>query len=43
MLFLAIAFGSLSFLPGQIVGKVAMTVLAIPFILGWRRQVKRMA
>lgn len=28
-LFLALAFGSLAFLPGQLVGKVAMTVLAV--------------
>lgn len=38
ILFLAIAFGTLAFLPGQIVGKVAMTALAVPFVLAWRRQ-----
>lgn len=36
-LFLAVAFGSLAFLPGQIAGKVAMTLLVVPLILARRR------
>lgn len=37
MLFLAIAFGSQQFLAGQVVGKLEMTALAIPFVLLFRR------
>ncbi|MEJ7652937.1 MAG: hypothetical protein WKH64_06160 [Chloroflexia bacterium] len=36
MLFL-IAFGSLTFLPGQIVGKAWMTLLAVALLATWRR------
>lgn len=36
-LFLGIAFGSLAFLPGQIVGKVTMTLLAVPLLLARQR------
>lgn len=36
-LFLWLAFGSLAFLPGQIVGKLWMTALAVALILLWRR------
>src|SRR5262245_14740780 len=35
-LFLQLAFGSLDFLWGQIVGKLSMTVLAIILLWGWR-------
>lgn len=31
-LFLSIAFGSLAFLPGQVVGKMLMTLLALPLL-----------
>ncbi|NJO83647.1 MAG: VUT family protein [Blastochloris sp.] len=36
-LFLWLAFGSLEFLPGQIVGKLWMTALAVAVIFAWRR------
>lgn len=36
-LFLWLAFGSLDFLSGQIVGKVTMTVLAVVLLTVWRR------
>lgn len=36
-LFLWLAFGSLEFLAGQIVGKLWMTALAVALILAWRR------
>lgn len=36
-LFLWLAFGSLDFLPGQIVGKLWMTALAVALIFTWRR------
>jgi uncharacterized PurR-regulated membrane protein YhhQ (DUF165 family) len=42
-LFLWLAFGSLGFLPGQIVGKLWMTALAVGLILAWRRFVARPA
>lgn len=42
-LFLWLAFGSLAFLPGQIVGKLWMTALTIALILVWRRLVARPA
>jgi len=35
-LFLMLAFGSLEFLAGQIVGKTTMTVLAVLALWGWR-------
>lgn len=37
ILFLWIAFGSLDFLSGQIVGKTWMTLLAVGVLLVWRR------
>lgn len=37
-LFLSLAFGSLEFLPGQIVGKAWMTALAVILLWGWRRR-----
>lgn len=37
VLFLWIAFGSLEFLSGQIVGKTWMTVIAVAVLLIWRR------
>lgn len=39
VLFLWVAFGSLAFLPGQIVGKVWMTVLALAVLIPLRRRV----
>ncbi|MCS6939694.1 MAG: VUT family protein [Roseiflexaceae bacterium] len=36
-LFLWLAFGSLNFLAGQVVGKLWMTALAVVLILTWRR------
>lgn len=39
-LFLWLAFGSLTFLPGQIVGKLWMTALAVALILAYRRTMK---
>jgi queuosine precursor transporter len=33
VLFLSLAFGSLQFLPGQVIGKVEMTVLAVAFLM----------
>jgi uncharacterized PurR-regulated membrane protein YhhQ (DUF165 family) len=38
VLFLSLAFGSLEFLPGQIVGKLWMTLLAVLLIAALRRQ-----
>jgi len=38
VLFLTLAFGSLQFLPGQIVGKAWMTLLAVIVIQVWRRR-----
>jgi uncharacterized PurR-regulated membrane protein YhhQ (DUF165 family) len=37
-LFLALAFGSLAFLPGQIVGKAWMTALAVAVLWAWRNR-----
>jgi len=37
-LFLSLAFGSLDFLPGQIVGKLWMTTAAVVAIWFWRRR-----
>jgi queuosine precursor transporter len=42
-LFLWLAFGSLAFLPGQIVGKLWMTALAVAAIYAWRRSRARTA
>ena len=41
MIFLYLAFGSLEFLTGQIVGKAWMVVLALPFIMWLRRRDER--
>jgi queuosine precursor transporter len=41
ILFLWLAFGSLAFLEGQIVGKAWMTLAAIPVLLLWRRRIGR--
>lgn len=38
VLFLTLAFGSLAFLPGQIVGKLWMTLLAVALLWVWRRR-----
>jgi uncharacterized PurR-regulated membrane protein YhhQ (DUF165 family) len=38
ILFLGLAFGSLEFLAGQIVGKLWMTVLAVALLWAWRRR-----
>lgn len=37
VLFLSLAFGSLQFLPGQVLGKAWMTLLAIAVLSVWRR------
>ncbi|MBX0328292.1 VUT family protein [Oscillochloris sp. ZM17-4] len=42
-LFLWLAFGSLAFLSGQIVGKLWMTALTVVIILAWRRVAGRAA
>jgi uncharacterized PurR-regulated membrane protein YhhQ (DUF165 family) len=42
IIFLWLAFGSLAFLPGQILGKAAMVVLSIPFVLYLRRRDERL-
>ena len=41
VLFLLLAFGSLDFLPGQIVGKWWMTALAVAVLWLWRRTATR--
>lgn len=38
MLFLSLAFGSFAFLPGQVVGKAWMTLLAVVLLWVWRRR-----
>lgn len=38
VLFLALAFGSLDFLPGQVVGKLWMTLAAVAVLWTWRRR-----
>jgi uncharacterized PurR-regulated membrane protein YhhQ (DUF165 family) len=38
ILFLVLAFGSLEFLAGQVVGKLWMTVLAVALLWLWRRR-----
>lgn len=40
--FLRLAFGSLDFLPGQVVGKLWMVVLAVPFLVWLRRRDERL-
>ena len=42
IVFLWLAFGSLTFLPGQIVGKAWMVVLTIPFVVYLRRRDERL-
>ena len=42
MLFLYLAFGSLDFLLGQVIGKSWMVVLALPFIVWLRRRDERL-
>jgi uncharacterized PurR-regulated membrane protein YhhQ (DUF165 family) len=41
IVFLWLAFGSLDFLPGQIVGKAWMVLLSIPFVAWLRRRDER--
>lgn len=41
-IFLWLAFGSLAFLPGQIVGKLWMVLLAVPFLIWLRRRDERL-
>lgn len=41
-LFLLLAFGSLAFLPGQIVGKAWMTALAVAVLWAWRNRADRL-
>jgi queuosine precursor transporter len=42
IVFLWLAFGSLEFLTGQVVGKAWMVLLAVPFILYLRRRDEQM-
>ena len=42
MIFLWLAFGSLDFLSGQIVGKLWMVILAIPLVAYIRRRDERL-
>jgi uncharacterized PurR-regulated membrane protein YhhQ (DUF165 family) len=42
MVFLWLAFGSLEFLPGQIIGKAWMVLLSIPFVVWLRRRDERL-
>jgi queuosine precursor transporter len=42
IVFLWLAFGSLDFLPGQIIGKLWMVLLAIPFVAYLRRRDERL-
>jgi hypothetical protein len=42
IVFLYLAFGSLAFLPGQIVGKLWMVLLAVPFVTYLRRRDERL-
>jgi hypothetical protein len=42
LIFLLLAFGSLNFLPGQIIGKLWMVLLSIPFIAYLRRRDERL-
>ena len=41
VLFLWLAFGSLEFLAGQVVGKLEMTILAVLILWGWRAVLSR--
>jgi hypothetical protein len=40
VLFLLLAFGSLDFLAGQVVGKAWMTLLALVLIAGYRQRAR---
>ena len=42
VLFLSLAFGSLQFLEGQILGKAWMVLLSIPFVMVLRRRDERL-
>jgi len=42
IVFLWLAFGSLEFLPGQVVGKLWMVLLAVPFVAYLRRRDERL-
>jgi queuosine precursor transporter len=42
IVFLSLAFGSLEFLPGQIIGKAWMVLLSIPFVAWLRRRDERL-
>lgn len=42
VVFLSLAFGSLEYLPGQVIGKAWMTLLAVPFVLWLRRRDDRL-
>jgi uncharacterized PurR-regulated membrane protein YhhQ (DUF165 family) len=42
VVFLWLAFGSLQFLPGQVVGKALMVVASIPFMVVLRRRDERL-
>ena len=42
IVFLWLAFGSLDFLPGQIVGKAWMVLVSIPFVAWLRRRDERL-
>jgi uncharacterized PurR-regulated membrane protein YhhQ (DUF165 family) len=42
MIFLWLAFGSLEFLPGQIIGKSWMVLLSLPLIVYLRRRDERL-
>jgi len=42
ILFLWLAFGSLAFLEGQIIGKAWMVLLSIPFVMVLRRRDERL-
>lgn len=41
IVFLQLAFGSLTFLPGQVIGKLWMGLIALPFIVWLRRRDER--
>jgi hypothetical protein len=42
IVFLWLAFGSLAFLPGQVMGKAWMVLLSIPFVMYLRRRDERL-
>jgi hypothetical protein len=41
IVFLWLAFGSLEFLPGQVIGKAWMVLLSIPFVIYLRKRDER--